>query len=1520
MGVSGPLPELSNSPNLVYVDLSNNTLGKNNEFWGSVNTLYLDSEEKLYVGGYFATYSGVTTFNKIVKLNNNGTVDTSFTPEGRFDAYTTLQSIVKDSSGHTYISGNFYTFNGLTQQQIIRLNSGGTLDSSFGNETAFTGTINTIAIDSSDRAYVGGDFSSYESSPQYYFIRFNTDGTPDETVDFSNKFNGNINKIVMDDDKFYVGGFFHSYNYITSEKLVRVNLNGDIDSTFDIGTGFEYFQDSYNYATVYAIALDSTNNKIYVGGYFNQFNGSPQNYLIRLNYNGSKDETFNIGTGFNGTVRTISLGNNKVYVGGEFTSFNGSSNNYFVTLDSGGTLIQSGFGFNNYVYCSEVNSSGKVYVGGVFTECSGTTQKYMISLNSDGTKNTAFNCYQPTYMMDLTNNQSISNLLMPSCNISYLHDSLSALTSMSSLDLSNNNLSVFPNMSLMTSLSSLNLNNNIISESIPDTLSGATNLYYAYFNNNRIPGTIPEWFSTMTTSALHLSNNQLTGEVPLVFSAMTNLQQLRIDGNYFTSGFTNLSGKTTYQELWVAFNNFSGSTMFDLSVFTNLTNADFSYCNLDGTLTLPSVYYPYNYLFNNNNFIGDIPSIPEQYSGNQAYYNVSNNQFTGYTSMVGSQQYFYEIDFSNNYLPTNEINKVLADAAKTNWNYGQLNLSGPEMGIPNGQGLIDWDYLVTDKSWTVSVNAISAGDGGFNRQLADINIDSNDNIYASGYFTKFSGSTQKGLARIDSGGTKSTTFDIGNGFTGGSEQVWTIDFDSSGHTYAGGAYDTFNNSPQNYLIRLNSGGTKDYSFDIGSGFDQYVNSVKVYTDDKVIVGGSFRTYKNIWGPTYLAKLNSGGTLDTSFKMTVGFSSHLYWILSDPSGKTYVGGDFSSYQDTSLFYFGKLKEDGLIDTTYYANGYKFNSSTYCGLLENDGKLYIGGGFSQFDGQPQWCLIRLTTGGTLDTSFDIGDGFNSSVRTLAKDNSGKIYAGGDFTSYSGVTQNRLIRLNSDGTKDETFDIGDGFNGTVYGVALDSSGHTYVAGSFSQFSGSTQNYLIRLNSDGTKDETFDIGDGFNSYIYKLEIDSNDKIYVGGYFTTYSGITQNYAARLNSDATLDSTFDMGDGFDDAVVMIKIIDDKIYMGGNFTTYSGLTHNKIVSLNNDGSINESIDLGTGFDNTVYALDINPSNYIYVGGSFVKYDGVKNESYIIKLNTDGTKDTTFDTGYGPNAAVYDINIDSNDKIVISGEFYSYDHISCPRLARLNSDGTYDYSLNIGAGFNGSVNSVCVDSSNDLYVGGQFSTYNNMTQKYLVKLNSGGTVDTNFNVTDVFTSGITSIVVDENINKIYVGGRFTEFSGVTQNRLIRLNTDGTFDNTFDIGTGFDNVVEVLKLDGNGKLLVGGQFSVYDGIAYNKIIRLNDDGTIDNTFVISQTIEMDESNLLMFMFRGIEYNSATIIVNGASYVMSSTWQGVIWDYLGAEPYQFSNGVYTTIVRNLNGTDFDIRYVSGYQGYILMKISLHI
>ena len=140
---------------------------------------------------------------------------------------------------------------------------------------------------------------------------------------------------------------------------------------------------------------------------------------------------------------------------------------------------------------------------------------------------------------------------------------------------------------------------------------------------------------------------------------------------------------------------------------------------------------------------------------------------------------------------------------------------------------------------------------------------------------------------------------------------------------------------------------------------------------------------------------------------------------------------------------------------------------------------------------------------------------------------LYVGGDFTT----PKNRLIRLNSYGSENSTFDMGTGFNGRVESIVLDSTGKVYCGGDFAGY----DRRIIRLNPNGSKDTTFNIGTGFNNIVHSIVLDPDGKLYCGGAFTTYKGEAVNRIIRLNPDGTRDTTFNSTINFDNTINTITL-------------------------------------------------------------------------------------------------------------------------------------------------------------------------------------------------------------------------------------------------------------------------------------------------------------------------------------------------------------------------------------------------
>jgi len=363
---------------------------------------------------------------------------------------------------------------------------------------------------------------------------------------------------------------------------------------------------------------------------------------------------------------------------------------------------------------------------------------------------------------------------------------------------------------------------------------------------------------------------------------------------------------------------------------------------------------------------------------------------------------------------------------------------------------------------------------------------------------------------------------------------------------------------------------------------------------------------------------------------------------------------------------------------------------------------------------------------DYCYSFNGGFNAQAESAAEDPNGKIIFVGVFTSYSGIPFNRIVRINSDASVDNTFNIGTGFNNGAAIVFIQPDGKILVGGGFTSYNGTPANRIIRLNGDGTVDNTFNIGTGFNLTVWAINVQTDGKILVGGDFTQYNGNSHPHLIRLNSNGSVDNTFDLGTGLDETVYDIVLQNDgKTIILGDFTTVDGNSHVRIVRLNDDGSIDNTFNSGTGFNGTTFSGLIDEGKILVVGG-FFEYNGQTNRQ-IAKLNSDGSIDNTFDSGAGftrfSGISYSTAILKYTDKYFVIGDFDKYNGGTAEGLIQLNQDGSINVSFNYGTGLvfsPGTFNSGIILSNGVHVVFGEFSEYKGSEVNDIAFINPFGTL--------------------------------------------------------------------------------------------------------------------------------------------------------------------------------------------------------
>ena len=469
----------------------------------------------------------------------------------------------------------------------------------------------------------------------------------------------------------------------------------------------------------------------------------------------------------------------------------------------------------------------------------------------------------------------------------------------------------------------------------------------------------------------------------------------------------------------------------------------------------------------------------------------------------------------------------------------------------------------------------------------------------------------------------------------------------------------------------------------------------------------------------------------------------------------------------------------------------------------------------------------------------------------------------------TRNYTIRRGAaplkQGALDPTFDAGNFTNGLVNAAVLQPDGKVVIGGSFNKVHGVVRHNLARLNADGTLDLTFDPGEGsdYGIAIGGLTLQSDGKLIIVGSFEKFNGISRVAGiARLNSNGSLDMGFDPGrtisnDGQDDGngnatypgrvhrIVLQQ--DGKIVVAGQFLfviTAPGqsVARAGVVRFSGDGTFDSSFDPGTG---CVYAA--NPPNLLlFINGAAKQALGANSEKIlltgnfdlfdghpvpgVVRLNTDGSFDGTFALESDPKTFYFTgLLVQANDEVLLSGVILPE---QARRIFRLHSNGQTDIGFateGFLGGVTGEIDVIAEQPDGKLLVGGFFHTLGGATANNIVRLETNGARDPTFDATSAGPSGfrVEAILVRPGDGQIFVGGYFSTFGGEVRNNIAWADSDGAVSSTYDGLPGvadYQPQIYALAVQPDGKILAGGFFSSLNGVPHYNLVRLDPDATLD------------------------------------------------------------------------------------------------
>jgi len=651
--------------------------------------------------------------------------------------------------------------------------------------------------------------------------------------------------------------------------------------------------------------------------------------------------------------------------------------------------------------------------------------------------------------------------------------------------------------------------------------------------------------------------------------------------------------------------------------------------------------------------------------------------------------------------------------------------------------------------------------------------------------------------------------------------------------------------------------------------------------------------------------------------------------------------FILFSFTSLLTNAQISSD--IDPDFDSKDYlPITSLPQSYVIQNDGKVVIVGdacSYKLYNNQQITVgsyIMRLKKDLSIDDSFKTGLGFDSTANNIALQPDGRMLVCGFFKSYNGKQVNKIVRLNADGTIDNTFNFNDrGLNifdiTQINLIKIQQDGKIMIAGKFEAtiFEKFYGRNVLRLNSDGTIDKTFQ--SDYPYEIFKFELQSDGKI-VRVYKNTYNKETSYKIDRLNSDGTTDLSFNTIEGFggicssttvgyntmSDCRLTIQN-DGKILFGACFTSFKYLDTRGLMRFNQDGTKDLSFEyVYPGYPRaTVKDFILLPNNKILTNNlMLINSDGSIDNKNIAKLDTDTNSNkimlypnnnellicsqntvnfsggmsffgkfikldlTTSEVNMQQQPTTFyagnDILEKPNGDIVVLGySKNSYNTKYHDGIKLLNKNGKLIYNNNLRSNlFSSATSEKNYFEKGIVQPDGKIIVFKSTPGKDsgLIRYNTDFSIDNSFSapilgsiynmalqpdgkiliVSDRYQPGLTRLNPDgsedstfKNIigfnnqcyisitqpdGKIIIGGAFTSYNGIETNLLARFNNDGTFDNTFHSDENLQGYyITSLGLQSDGKIIIGGMgFADDNNDTYGAIKRLNNDGTIDGSFI--------------------------------------------------------------------------------------------
>ncbi len=414
----------------------------------------------------------------------------------------------------------------------------------------------------------------------------------------------------------------------------------------------------------------------------------------------------------------------------------------------------------------------------------------------------------------------------------------------------------------------------------------------------------------------------------------------------------------------------------------------------------------------------------------------------------------------------------------------------------------------------------------------------------------------------------------------------------------------------------------DPEFRVSGGANRDIFAYHPLTDDRFIFVGAFTDYdgKGLISPVNrIVRVLKNGGADVSFR-SGGADGTLYSVT--PLGdKLVTAGSFSGFYFnsgkatlTNINNITMLSANGEVDSVL-VDTYSTTHSIAPGIPATGKKkavpAFIGGTNSSIS-KVFSAQNKITATGNFRYYLSKRYGLSRKPVVISGIT---IYA--DSIVTDSVETPQVLRFNADGSLDKTFRFNTttnmglpGGNGSVYSSYMQTDGKLIVVGAFNKFDETTAGRIIRLNTNGTVDLTFNSGTGADNAIGSITYNPlNKKYLITGSFTTYNGVSARGIALLNEDGSIDQSF-VSKGFSSdggATFAKQLSNGMIVVSGVFSSYNEVRRSGFMVLTPGGDLAKGYNaMGgvRGYVNDLYeTTNATGQMAVMLMGSFTQIDGV-----------------------------------------------------------------------------------------------------------------------------------------------------------------------------------------------------------------------------------------------------------------------------------------------------------------------------